>query len=101
MHSISFVNNFLINIFSGKWDDFKNAAKKGLGVKVAADDWDKLDKSVVFPTSTQSMPTEGRTIKNKKEWIKYYNAKIKEMDGHIKIIREDYAKQLKQATAAV
>ena len=84
-------------------EDFKNAAKKTFSGQdsVASDDWDKLDKSVVFPTSTQSMPTEGRTIKNKKEWIKYYNAKIKEMDGHIKIIRDDYAKQLKQATAAV
>jgi hypothetical protein len=87
----------------GYLDDFKNAAKKALSGKdsVASDDWASLDPSIQFPTSTLTPPSDGRTIKIQKEWIKYYNAKIKEMDGHIKIIRDDYAKQLKQATAAV
>ena len=85
----------------GMLDDWKNAAKKAVGVKVASDDWASLDPSIQFPTSTLTPPSEGRTINIQKEWIKYYNAKIKEMDRHIKIIRDDYAKQMSDAKKAV
>jgi len=87
----------------GYFDDFKNAAKKALSGKdsVASDDWASLDQSIQFPTSTLTPPSEGRTIKIQKEWIKYYNAKIKEMDAHIKIIRDNYAKQMSDAKNAV